>query len=86
DELESSVKNITGGFPLRIDSNKKVVEYLAMIGFYHLPLDYLHNFNRRIEAVTLDGIKSALQRRLNPEKMITVIVGGETKNSQTKAN
>ncbi|MDH5393832.1 MAG: insulinase family protein [Gammaproteobacteria bacterium] len=85
-ELESSVKNITGGFPLRIDSNKKVVEYLSMIGFYHLPLDYLHNFNRRIEAVTLDEIKSALKRRLNPEKMITVIVGGETHNSQTKAD
>ena len=78
DELESSIKNITGGFPLRIDSNKKIVEYLAMIGFYHLPLDYLHNFNRRIEAVTLDDIKSALKRRLNPEKMITVIVGGES--------
>lgn len=86
DELESSIKNITGGFPLRIDSNKKVVEYLAMIGFYHLPLDYLHNFNRRIEAVTLDDIKSALQRRLNPEKMLTVIVGGDPKPDQSKAN
>jgi len=81
DELESSVRNITGGFPLRIDSNKKIVEYLAMIGFYHLPLDYLHNFNRRIEAVTLDDIKVALKRRLNPEKMITVIVGGESNQS-----
>lgn len=77
DELESSVKNITGGFPLRIDSNKKIVEYLSMIGFYHLPLDYLHNFNRRIESVTVEDIQSALKRRLDPEKMITVIVGGE---------
>lgn len=86
DELESSVKNITGGFPLRIDSNKKIVEYLAMIGFYHMPLDYLHNFNRRIESVTLEQIQSALQRRLNPEKMITVIVGGETKVNQSQKN
>lgn len=77
DELESSVRNITGGFPLRIDSNGKIVEYLSMIGFYHLPLDYLHNFNRRIESVTLEDIKSALKRRLDPEKMITVVVGGE---------
>lgn len=86
DELESSVKNITGGFPLRIDSNKKIVEYLSMIGFYHLPLDYLHNFNRQIEAVTLDEIKSALQRRLNPEKMITVIVGAKAKNNEISKN
>lgn len=77
DELEASVRNITGGFPLRIDSNKKIVEYLSMIGFYHLPLDYLHNFNRRIETVTLDDIKSALKRRLNPEKMVVVTVGAK---------
>ncbi|MDH5518190.1 MAG: insulinase family protein [Gammaproteobacteria bacterium] len=86
DELESTVKNITGGFPLRIDSNKKIVEYLSMIGFYHLPLDYLHNFNRQIEAVTLEQIKSALQRRLNPEKMITVIVGASTESKASSQN
>ena len=32
---------IVGGFPLRIDSNKKIHDYLALIGFYNLPLDYL---------------------------------------------
>lgn len=79
DELEASIQNITGGFPLRTDSNKKIVEYLAMIGFYHLPLDYLHNFNRRIEAVDEEKINDALKRRIDPEKMITVIVGGEKK-------
>ena len=39
--LAAAKKNITGGFPLRIAGNAKVVEYLAMIGFYGLPLDYL---------------------------------------------
>jgi zinc protease len=76
EELEASKKNITGGFPLRISSNSKIVGYIAMIGFYGLPLDYLDQFNAKIEAVTLDSIKSAFQRRVNPDKMATVLVGG----------
>ena len=76
EELEASKKNITGGFPLRISSNSKIVGYIAMIGFYGLPLDYLDQFNAKIDAVTLDGIKAAFQRRVNPDKMATVLVGG----------
>jgi len=74
-ELNASKKNITGGFPLRIDSNKDLVEYAAMIGFYGLPLDYLDSFNRQVEAVTVEQIRNAFQRRVKPDQMVTVIVG-----------
>ncbi|MCF6230579.1 MAG: insulinase family protein [Gammaproteobacteria bacterium] len=76
-ELEAAKKNITGGFPLRLDSNKKIVGYLAMIGFYRLPLDYLDTFNDKVDAVSLQQIKEAYQRRIDPDKMVTIIVGGE---------
>lgn len=73
--LEAAKQNLIGGFPLRIASNSKIIEYLSMIGFYRLPLDYLHTFTDRVAAVTVDGVRSAFQRRLNPEKMILVVVG-----------
>lgn len=76
DELQDSLKNITGGFPLRIDSNKKIVEYLSMIGFYQLPLDYLDTFVSRINQQSRDQVHAALQRRLHEDKMLTIIVGG----------
>lgn len=76
DELQDSLKNITGGFPLRIDSNKKIVEYLSMIGFYQLPLDYLDTFVDHINQQTRDEVHAALQRRLHEDKMLTIIVGG----------
>jgi zinc protease len=76
EELEAAKKNITGGFPLRIASNSKIVGYIAMIGFYGLPLDYLDQFNDKINAVTVDSIKQAFQKRVQPDKMITVLVGG----------
>ncbi|OAD21519.1 hypothetical protein THIOM_002708 [Candidatus Thiomargarita nelsonii] len=49
-----------------------------MIGFYQLPLDYLHQFNNKIEAVTLEMIKDAFQRRLHLDKLVIVTVGGKT--------
>ena len=77
-ELEASKKNITGGFPLRIDSNAKILDYLVMIGFYGLPLDYLETFNASVMAVTREQVIDAFQRRVTPEKMVTIIVGGES--------
>jgi len=75
EELLHSKKNITGGFPLRVDSNKDISNYLTVIGFYDLPLDYLKIFNQRINAVTLAQIKDALKRRIDPDKMLAVTVG-----------
>ena len=77
EELARSRANITGGFPLRIDSNGKLVSYLATIGFYRLPLDYLDTFTARIEAVTREDIADALRRRVHPRRMVTVVVGPE---------
>lgn len=78
-ELLHAKKNITGGFPLRIDSNSDISNYLAVIGFYRLPLSYLSDFNKNIDAVTLEQINDALKRRIHPDKMFTVTVGMQTK-------
>jgi len=75
-ELDAAKKHITGGFPLRLDSNGKITENLAVIAFYGLPLTYLDDFIPRVEAVTADQIRDAFRRRVHPDKMLTVTVGG----------
>ena len=80
-ELKAAKDNIIGGFPLRIDSNKKILEYLSVIGFYGLPLTYLDDFTAKVEKVTTAQIHDAFKRRIHPEAMATVIVGApEEKN------
>lgn len=74
-ELQAAKDNIIGGFPLRIDSNKKIVEYLGMIGFYGLPLTYLDDFTGNIDKVTVAQVRDAFRRRVNPDALATVIVG-----------
>jgi zinc protease len=75
-ELEAAKKNLTGGFPLRLDSNSKIADNLAMIGFYDLPLDYLDTYIARVEAVTVEQVRDAFKRRIHPAHMVTVVVGG----------
>lgn len=75
EELKHAKKNITGGFPLRIDSNKDILEQVAMIGFYNMPLDYLQTFNKKVESVTREQIMDAYRRRVTPQNMVTVMVG-----------
>lgn len=74
-ELEAAKKNLIGGFPLRIDSNRKIAEYLSVIGFYNLPLDYLDTFTGKVAAVTPAAVRDAFERRVRLDEMVTVIVG-----------
>ena len=76
-ELKAAKQNLVGGFPMRIDSNGKILDYLALIGFYKLPLDYLDSFNDNVNKVTAAQIKEAFNRRIQTDKMVTVIVGSE---------
>jgi zinc protease len=74
-ELAAAKKNLVGGFPLRIDTNRKVLEQLALIGFYRLPLDWLDEYPTRVQGVTLAQIRSAFARRVDPAKLSIVVVG-----------
>jgi zinc protease len=76
-ELKAAKSNITGGFPMRIDSNRKIIGYLAMIGFYQLPLTYLDDFNQAVNKVTAAQIKAAFNKRLQLNQFVSVIVGAQ---------
>jgi len=81
EELKSAKNNIIGGFPLRVSSNGKIAEYLAVIGFYDLPLDYLSTFTNKVQAVTVEQIKDAYRRRVHPDRMVTATVGGPVESA-----
>jgi zinc protease len=75
-ELEAAKKHLTGSFPLKLDSNRKIADNLAAIAFYGLPLTYLDDWIAKVETVTAEQIRDAFKRRVQPQQMLTVIVGG----------
>ena len=73
-ELKAAKDNLIGSFPLRLDSNRNILEHAAMIGFYGLPLDYLDNYQARVQAVSAEDIRRAFARHLQPGQLVTVTV------------
>jgi hypothetical protein len=74
-ELQAAKDNLIGGFALRIDSNRKLLDNVANIAWNRLPLDYLDTWTQRVAAVTADQVRAAFQRKLQPDRMATVVVG-----------
>jgi zinc protease len=75
EELKAAKDNLVGGFALRLDSNRKLLDNVANIAWYDLPLDYLDTWTKQVERVSAADIRAAFQRKLQPERMVTVVVG-----------
>ena len=76
-ELQAAKDNLVGGFPLRIDNNRKLLENVANMARHHLPLDYLDTWTEHIQRVTVAEVRAAMARHLQPERMVTVLVGAQ---------
>ena len=77
DELQAAKQFLVGSFPLRLDSNRKLLEQISSIVYYGQPLDYLDQYTARVEAVTREQVRAAFARHLQPAAMLTVVVGGQ---------
>jgi zinc protease len=75
-ELQAAKSNLMGGFALRIDSNRKLLDNVANILWLGLPQTYLQTWTDHIQAVTTADIRRAFQRVLQPGRMAAVVVGG----------
>ncbi|NMM08162.1 pitrilysin family protein [Polaromonas sp.] len=74
-ELKAAKDNLMGGFALRIDSNRKLLDNISSIAWNNLPLDYLDTWTEQVNKVSVADVKAAFARKLQPEKMVTVILG-----------
>ncbi len=77
DQAQQAAKdNLIGGFALRIDSNRKLLDNVGNIAWNGLALDYLDTWTQQVEKVTVAQVKAAMARKLQPDRMATVVVGG----------
>jgi zinc protease len=75
EELESAKAYITGAYALRFESSSSIANQLLWIQIEDLGLDYIHKRNALVEAVTMDDLKRVAKRLLEPDRLITTIVG-----------
>jgi zinc protease len=73
-ELEDAKRYLTGSFPLRLDSNTKILEFLAQVSFYDLGYDYADRYIEKVNAVTIADVQRVARAYLHPDQMIEVVV------------
>lgn len=78
-ELQAAKSNLIGGFALRLDSNRKLLDNLSNIAWNDLALDYLDTWTAAVGRLTVDDVRQAFARVLRPQDMVTVVVGGRDK-------
>jgi zinc protease len=78
-ELKAAKQNLMGGFALRIDSNRKLLDQVALIGYYQLPLTWLDDFAAKVGKVSVAEVRAAFARHVRTDNLVTVVVGGGKK-------
>ncbi|MFN4021930.1 MAG: M16 family metallopeptidase [Hydrogenophilus thermoluteolus] len=76
EELALAKRALADGFGLRIDSNRKLAAFLSVVGYYRLPPDWLERYPEAVRAVTIEQIRDAFRRRIDPNALVWVRVGG----------
>ena len=76
-EVKAAKGNLTGGFALLIDSNRKLLGNISNIAWYDLPTTYLDTWTAQIDKVTAQDVKAAMAAKLQPEKMVTIVLGAK---------
>ena len=78
-EISDAKSYLTGSFPRRLDTNRKIADFLASVEFYNLGLDYVEKFSIYINSVTKDDVLRVAQKYLDPEKYVLVVVANQKK-------
>ncbi|MBI4767706.1 MAG: insulinase family protein [Deltaproteobacteria bacterium] len=84
-ELSEAKAYLTGSFPLRMDTNAKLVRLLSAIEIYGLGLDFPAKYKKLINEVTAEEILRVARTYLKPDHFLLVVVGDQ-KEIQLKEN
>ncbi len=73
-QLEETKEGMLRSFPMSFSSNANINAQLAAIGFYHLPSDYLTQYQQQLSKITAKQIQAALQKHIRADRLTFVIV------------
>jgi len=77
-ELEDAKAYLTGSFPRRLDTNRKIADFLAVVEFYGLGLDYVEKYPQYIKSITKADVLRVAKKYLETD-LVTVVVGRQSK-------
>ncbi len=79
EELSDAKSYLTGSFPRRLDTNRKIADFLSNVEFYNLGLDYVEKYPVYINSVTKEDVLRVAQKYLDSENYVLVVVANQKK-------
>ncbi len=76
-ELSEAKAYLTGSFPLRMDTNGKMVRLLSAMELYGLGLDFPEKYTKLINQVTAEEVLRVARTYLKPDNFLLVVVGDQ---------
>ena len=76
EEVAQALDRLRGGEVFRTSSNGAILGAVSNIAFHKQGLDHLYNYISKFEKENRESITAAYRMHLDPDKMVTVIVGG----------
>ena len=76
-EVEGARRYLIGSFPMRMDTQGKLVNFLLQVEYHGLGLDYAEKYSRLIQAVTREEVQRVARKYLQPENCILVVVANQ---------
>ena len=75
EELAEAQSYYIGHFPLGLETPRALARQVLNLGLHDLGLDYLERYRERIARVSLAEVQRVAQLHLQPEKLVTLVVG-----------
>ena len=79
EELSGAKDYLTGSFPRRLDTSRKIADFLATAEFYNLGLDYAEKYASFINAVNKEDVQRVAGKYLDAENFVLIVVASQKK-------
>jgi zinc protease len=79
EELSDAKSYLTGSFKRRLDTTRKIADFIASIEFFNLGLDYDKKYPDYINAVTKEDVLRVAKKYLATEDSVLVVVANQKK-------
>lgn len=76
-ELADAKAYVTGSFPLKLDKNEILADYLISMQLFDLGKDFLEKRNSYYDRVTLEDVNRAARNYLHPDELVIMVVGNQ---------
>lgn len=76
-ELQDAKAYLTGSFPRRLETSKKIVDLIAVADFFGISKNYVQNYLSAVQRVTKEDVLRVAQKYLHPDQAVLVILGKE---------